>query len=93
MLYIEDNAYGRKYGDKGLELDHVRPLASFKDGITCKIQQYKAFCYLNLQLLTREENRAKWDKWTNEDAVDYAESDRGVAINDGLCDHFLRSNQ
>ena len=93
IAFLNDNDRGLKYGDKGVVIDHIRPLASFIAFITCKIQQYMAFGFNNLQLLTAEENRIKSDTFTEQDAFEYAESDRGIAIavmqssmiSDGVC--------
>ena len=93
IIFLDKNDRGLKYGDEGVVGDHVRPLASFKDVITCKIQQYMAFGFNNLQLLTQAANSAKSDTFTEQDAFEYAESDRGIAIavmqsqmiSDGVC--------
>jgi hypothetical protein len=93
IIFLDKNDRGLKYEDKGVEIDHVRPLASFKAVITCKIQQYMAFGFNNLQLLTRVDNNARSDIFTEQDAFEYAESERGIAIavmqsqmiSDGVC--------
>jgi hypothetical protein len=64
---LEDNPRGLKLTDKGIHVDHVRPLASFKD-LSSAWEQKTANHYLNLQLLPAKENLMKqasfdYDTW------------------------------
>jgi hypothetical protein len=82
IVYVNDNERGFVYGTDGLQLDHVRPLASFGDSMRCPAVQLEAFCYINLQLLPDTENYSKHDKYTKKDAEIYEASERGLAIAD-----------
>ena len=79
IAHLNNNDRGFKYGDPGLQIDHIRCLASFKDTIHCIVQQLKALNFNNLQLLPATENNSKNDTY---DADAYAESEAGMAIAD-----------
>jgi hypothetical protein len=58
VIHLENNERGLKMTDKGIHVDHIRPLASFKD-LSSAWEQKTANHYLNLQLLPAKENISK----------------------------------
>jgi hypothetical protein len=67
VKHLENNERGLKMTDKGIHVDHIRPLASFKD-LSSAWEQKTANHYLNLQLLPAKENLSKsasfdYDSW------------------------------
>jgi hypothetical protein len=70
--YLENNDRGLKLTDKSVQVDHVRPLASFKN-LHCEFEQRTANNFRNLELLPAEENQQKgasfdYDSWAASDA-------------------------
>jgi hypothetical protein len=63
--YLEDNFYGFKIGDKGLDLDHIVPVSSVSD----KEEALKINHYTNFQLLPSYYNRyiKRGNLWDKED--------------------------
>jgi len=66
VKYLETNPRGLKL--KGNHIDHIRPLSSFKN-LRLPSELRMANHYLNLQLLTPEENMRKgaefdYDEWS-----------------------------
>jgi hypothetical protein len=73
IIYLEKTSVaGLKYGDPGVEVDHIKPKAAFKR--MGPVEQRECWCYLNLQLLERVENRTKSDHFdqTEYDKLDIA---------------------
>ena len=75
--HLNDNPYGLKVGDIGIDIDHIRPVSSF-NLFNGPVQQRECMNWNNLQLMTKEENRHV--KRAQYDAVQYAESEPGKAI-------------
>jgi hypothetical protein len=72
MEHLESNDRGLKLADKDIHIDHIRPFDSFKN-LHCEFEQRTVNHYLNLQLLTAEENYRKgsdfdYDSWAASDA-------------------------
>jgi hypothetical protein len=59
---LEDNPQGLKLNDKGVHIDHIRPMSSFPN-LNCEFQQRRCSNINNLQLLTAKENLMKTDKF------------------------------
>jgi hypothetical protein len=74
--HLNDNPYGFKIGDIGIDIDHIRPMCSFD--LCGPIEQRECWHFYNLQLMTSLENRHV--KRGHYDAVQYAESEPGKAI-------------
>ena len=75
--HLNNNPYGFKVGDKGIDIDHIRPVSSFYL-FNGPVQQRECMHFLNLQLMASAENRHV--KRAHYDAVQYAESEPGKAI-------------
>jgi hypothetical protein len=72
VFHLESNVRGLKLTDKGIHIDHVRPMASFKN-LHCEFEQRTVNHWLNLQLLPAKENLRKnakfdYDSWAASDA-------------------------
>jgi hypothetical protein len=70
--HVESNDRGLKITDENIHIDHLRPLASFKN-LHCEFEQRTANHYLNLQLLPAKENIKKsakfdYDSWAASDS-------------------------
>ena len=70
--YLENNDRGLKLDGKNIQIDHIRPLADFKN-LHCEFELRTACHYLNLQLLPGSENAQKNDtfcytSWASSDA-------------------------
>ena len=76
ILHLNNNTRGLIYGQKDLEIDHIRPMASFTL-YDDPVQQHECLGFNNLQLLTREDNNAKSDYY---DAEEYAKTPGAIAI-------------
>jgi hypothetical protein len=74
--HLEDNDRGLKMLDKDVHVDHIRPMASFKD-LHCEFEQRTATHFFNLQILPAKENLAKHAKF---DFDSWAVSDSGVKL-------------
>ena len=93
IVYLNKNDRGHTYGDPGLHNDHIRPFHDFGDGLRCPVIQREACSYLNMQLLTIDENLAKSARYTAEDAAAFKASEAGIKlavlklqwIADGVC--------
>lgn len=53
ITYLNNNAYGFKYGDKGIDIDHIIPTST----ANTKKEMYKLYHHSNLQLLPSYYNR------------------------------------
>jgi hypothetical protein len=71
--HLESNDRGFKIMDPGIEIDHIRPISSFRS-LTCLIQQRLVNHPSNLQLLPAVENRQKSDSF---DYSTWAATDAG----------------
>jgi hypothetical protein len=76
ITYLNDNTEGLKYGDAGVDVDHIRPKSSFKKA--GPIEQRELWWYLNLRLMDAYQNRHV--KRGHYDPVAYAESIEGKKI-------------
>jgi hypothetical protein len=76
VAHLNDNIFGYKVGDKGIQIDHIRPCASFQLADN-PVEQMACMNFNNLQLLPAEENYRKSDEY---DAAVYAEMPCGKAI-------------
>ena len=77
VVHLNNNEKGLKMGDKGVDVDHIRPMSSF-DNLNDLEQQQRCMNFRNLQLLEQNENRnVKSDWW---DPEEYANSAVGKAI-------------
>jgi hypothetical protein len=70
--HLENNTRGLKINTQGVEIDHIRPFASFKN-IHCEYELKTACHFLNLQLLPSNENNQKrakfdYDSWAASDS-------------------------
>jgi hypothetical protein len=74
--YLENNDRGLKLHCKKVHIDHIRPLADFKN-LHCEFELRTACSYLNLQLLTARENSQKSDTFC---FTSWASSDRGKQL-------------
>jgi hypothetical protein len=79
VTHLNDNSRGLKVGQKGVHIDHIRPVASFKLA-NDPIEQRACCNFNNLQLMTAEENMKKGGNFSASDAEAYATSDAGKAI-------------
>jgi hypothetical protein len=78
IIYLEKNSVaGLKYGDPDVEVDHIKPQAAFKK--MGHVEQRECWCYLNLQLLTTEENNAKSDHF-DQAAYDTLDTAKEIAV-------------
>jgi hypothetical protein len=73
---LNDNPYGYWVGQPGIEIDHIRCIASFML-FSGPIQQRECMNFNNLQLMPRKKNRAKGSEYN---AEAYANSDVGKAV-------------
>ena len=76
VKHLNKNSNGLKVGDKGVHIDHIRPVASFKL-FNNPIEQRACMNFQNLQLMVGTENMQKGANW---DPVEYAASAAGKAI-------------
>jgi hypothetical protein len=75
VAYLNNNDRGLTWGQEGVEIDHIRPQASFT---SCgEVEQRELWKFHNLQLLRLIDNRQKSDHF---DPVEYAASERGKII-------------
>jgi len=74
--YLENNDHGLKLHGHKVHIDHIRPLADFKN-LHCEFEMRTACCYLNLQLLTASQNLHKSDTFCY---TSWASSDRGKQL-------------
>ncbi|KAJ1465829.1 hypothetical protein T484DRAFT_1863334 [Baffinella frigidus] len=82
VAHLNDNDRGFVYGKSGgvvLHIDHIRPMASFKN-LKCRIEVLKCMNFNNLQLLPGPENQRKNDSFTPDEEAAYAISKAGLAI-------------
>jgi uncharacterized Zn-finger protein len=77
VIHLNDNTHGYKVGDIGIDIDHIRPVSSFKlyNG---PVQQRECCNFNNLRLMDSNENRHVKGAYYN--AEEYADSDAGKAI-------------
>jgi hypothetical protein len=76
IAYLNDNPEGLKYGDAGVDVDHIRPKSSFKKAGA--VEQQELWWYLNLRLMDSHQNRNV--KRAHYDPVVYAASIEGKKI-------------
>jgi uncharacterized Zn-finger protein len=76
VAFLEDNIFGYKVGDKGIHIDHIRPVSSFRLADN-PIEQRKCMNFNNLQLMPAKENHHKSDYY---DASAYAQTPSGKAV-------------
>ena len=76
VAHLNDNPYGYWVGQPGIEIDHIRCIASFCL-LSGPIQQRECMNFNNLQLMLGPENLAKGDYYN---AEEYANSDAGKAV-------------
>ena len=90
QLLLESGQVPPKYNFPCSGIDYIRPLASFKNLATCKMELRKALNFNNTQLTSSVDNNVKNDTY---DADVYAASKGGIAIakfsetwkQDGVC--------
>jgi hypothetical protein len=73
--HLNNNPRGLKLGD-GIEIDHIKPFAAFKN-LTDPIEQQLVSNWRNLQLLTKEENS---NKNSQHDHNVWASSEAGIRL-------------
>jgi len=79
VAHLNNNTRGLKVGDKGVDIDHIRPMSSFSNLHTLE-QQQRCMNFNNLQLMKKHENRnVKSDLWNPEE---YFNSAVGKAIDE-----------
>ncbi|KAJ1468290.1 hypothetical protein T484DRAFT_1755268 [Baffinella frigidus] len=73
IAHLNDNDRGLVYGDLNmvLHIDHIRPMASFKD-IGCRVGMHECANFNNLQLLPGSENLRKGASFTPAEEAAYA---------------------
>jgi len=76
VIHLNNNPYGYYVGQKGVHVDHIRPIMSFIL-FNGTIAQRECMNWNNLQLMWGEDNIAKGGEY---DAEKYAASDAGKAI-------------
>ena len=76
VKHLNKNNNGLKVGDKGVHIDHIRPVASFLM-YNNAVEQRACMNWNNLQLMVGTENLQKGANW---DPVEYAASAAGKAI-------------
>jgi len=76
VTHLNDNPYGYFVGQKGVHIDHIRPIMSFIL-FNGPIAQRECMNWNNLQLMWGKDNIAKGGAY---DAEKYAASDAGKAI-------------
>jgi len=76
VAHLNDNPYGYYFGQRGVHVDHIRPVASFilSNG---PIAQRECLNFNNLQLMWGSDNLSKGGKY---DAEEYSASKVGKAI-------------
>jgi hypothetical protein len=79
LVHLNDNDRGLVYGVKGVVVDHIRPVNSFKN-LRCRVAFWECTNFQNMQLLTKEENGRKSDSFTSEERDAYYKSDAGMNI-------------
>ncbi|KAJ1465450.1 hypothetical protein T484DRAFT_1864701 [Baffinella frigidus] len=92
IAHLNDNDKGRVYERGDFHIDHIRPMASFKN-LKCQVEVHMCMDFNNLQLLTGPENSSKRDSFTPAQEAAYALSKGGMAIAerkkgwraDGMC--------
>ncbi|KAJ1482422.1 hypothetical protein T484DRAFT_1747636 [Baffinella frigidus] len=82
IAHLNDNDHGYVYDKSGGEfhIDHIRPMASFKNLATCHLEVLECMDFNNLQLLPGPENKRKGDRFNAKDKAAYAVSKGGMAI-------------
>jgi uncharacterized Zn-finger protein len=75
--FLHNNSRGYTLSTPGIQIDHIRPVASFKNKAGDPVEQHRCMNINNLQLLTGPENLAKSDVY---DPVAYALTDASKAI-------------
>jgi hypothetical protein len=76
VAFLNDNPEGLKYGDPGVDVDHIRPKSNFKQA--GPVEQRELWCYWNLRLMDSYQNRHV--KRAHFDPVAYAASIEGKNI-------------
>ncbi|KAJ1463679.1 hypothetical protein T484DRAFT_1873598 [Baffinella frigidus] len=88
LAHLNDNVrgfvFGKLAGGVELHIDHIRPMASFKNLKSCQVEVNKCMGFNNLQLLPGPENKSKNDSFTSADKAAYAISKGGMAIADSV---------
>jgi hypothetical protein len=79
LVHLNDNDRGLVYGQKGVVVDHIRPVNSFKN-LRCRVAFWECTNFQNMQLLTQEENGHKSDSFTAEERDAYYTSAAGIKI-------------
>jgi hypothetical protein len=79
LVHLNDNDRGLVYGQKGVVVDHIRPVDSFKN-LPCRVAFWECTNFQNMQLLTQEENGHKSDSFTDEERDAYYTSAAGIKI-------------
>jgi hypothetical protein len=79
LVHLNDNDHGLVYGQKGVVVDHIRPVNSFKN-LPCRVAFWECTNFQNMQLLTQEENGRKSDSFTDEERDAYYTSAAGMKI-------------
>jgi hypothetical protein len=77
VKHLNDNALGFTVGQEGVDIDHIRPVSSFRR-VNDPVEQRECMNFNNLQLMSSHENRNV--KRARYDAAEYARSPAGIAI-------------
>ncbi|KAJ1482412.1 hypothetical protein T484DRAFT_1747627 [Baffinella frigidus] len=84
IAHLNDNDRGFVYDKSGGEfhIDHIRPMASFKNLATCRLEAWRCMNFNNLQLLPGRENCGKGSRFNANDKAAHAISKGYLAIVD-----------
>ncbi|KAJ1482381.1 hypothetical protein T484DRAFT_1804014 [Baffinella frigidus] len=84
IAHLNDNDRGYVYDKSGGEfhIDHIRPMASFKNLATCRLEAWRCMNFNNLQLLPGPENCSKGARFNAKDKAAHAISKGYLAIVD-----------
>ncbi|KAJ1491098.1 hypothetical protein T484DRAFT_3644821 [Baffinella frigidus] len=82
IAHLNDNDHGYVYDKSGGEfhIDHIRPMASFKNLATCRLETWRCMNFNNLQLLPGPENKRKGARFNAKDKAAHAISKGYLAI-------------
>jgi hypothetical protein len=77
VIHLNNNTRGLMVGQDDIDIDHIRPMSSFK-AFNDPVEQRCCMNWNNLQLMHKDENRKEKRAYYNAD--EYARSDAGKAV-------------